>query len=99
LWGGGIPLLASFVFFVLVTAKRGWDAAHRYSGAAGVAGIALFVAIIVATVLMAFDPHLTYRGAADVMFALIALAAPRRRRPATTATPITAAELAEEVRT
>jgi hypothetical protein len=78
LWGGGIPLLASFVFFVLVTAKRGWDAAHRYSGAAGVAGIALFVAIIVATILMAFDPHLTYRGAADVMFALLALAAPRQ---------------------
>jgi hypothetical protein len=78
LWGGGIPLFASFVFFVVVTAKRGWEAAHRYTGAAGVAGIALFVAIIVTTVLMLFDPHLTYRGAADVMFALIALAAPRR---------------------
>src|SRR5882672_10271486 len=77
LWGGGIPLLASFVFFVWVTAKRGWEAAHRESGAAGVAGIALFVAIIVTTVLMTFDPHLTYRGAADLLFALIALAAPR----------------------
>jgi hypothetical protein len=77
LWGGGIPLLASFVFFAVVTAKRGWDTAHRYAGAAGVAGIALFVAIIVTTVLMLFDPHLTYRGAADDMFALIALAAPR----------------------
>ena len=77
LWGGGIPLLASFVFFVWVTAKRGWEAAHRESGAAGVAGIALFVAIIVTTVLMTFDPHLTYRGAADLLFVLIALAAPR----------------------
>ena len=84
LWGGGIPLLASFVFFVVVTAKRGWETAHRYAGAAGVAGIALFVAVIVSTVLMLFDPHLTYRGAADLMFALIALAAPRahQRAPA-----------------
>ena len=79
LWGGGIPLFASFVFFVWATAKRGWEAAHRDTGAAGVAGIALFVAIIVTTVLMTFDPHLTYRGAADVMFALIALAAPRQK--------------------
>src|SRR5205807_1993944 len=47
LWGGGIPLLASFVFFVLATAKRGWQAARSNAGAASVAGIATFVAIIV----------------------------------------------------
>jgi hypothetical protein len=76
LWGGGIPLLASFAFFVLVTAKRGWDVARRAPGAAAVAGMALFVAVIVTTVLMTFDPHLTYRGSADIMFALIALAGP-----------------------
>lgn len=77
LWGGGVPLLASFVFFVVVTAKRGWDAARRSSGAVSVAGIATFVAVIVTAVLMLFDPHLTYRGSGDAMFALIALTAVR----------------------
>ena len=79
LWGGGIPLLASFVFFVLATARRGWQAARSNAGAASVAGIATFVAIIVTTVLMMFDPHLTYRGSADLLFVLIALSAPRLR--------------------
>ncbi len=97
LWGGGIPLFAAFVFFVVATAKRGWDAAHKNLGAAGVAGIASFVAIIVTAVLMAFDPHLTYRGSADLMFVLIALATPRDRRAATARAQITAAQVAEEV--
>ena len=78
LWGGGIPLLASFIFFVVVTSRRGWLAARYGLGAASVAGTATFVAVCVVTVLMTFDPHLTYRGAADAMFGLIALAAPRR---------------------
>ena len=98
LWGGGIPLVASFVFFVLATAKRGWQAAHRNAGAASVAGIATFVAIIVTTVLMTFDPHLTYRGSADLLFVLIALCAPRLSRPDRAGTPNTQDDLAEEVR-
>ena len=98
LWGGGIPLFASFVFFVVATAMRGWDAAHRTSDAARVAGIATFVAIIVTTVLMTFDPHLTYRGSADALFVLIALAAPGRQRPDTASAPTTADDLAEGAR-
>jgi hypothetical protein len=98
LWGGGIPLLASFIFFVLATARRGWQAAHRNAGAASVAGIATFVAIIVTTVLMTFDPHLTYRGSGDLLFVLIALSAPRLQRPDTDGAPITTNDLAEEVR-
>lgn len=80
LWGGGIPLLASFLFFTYVTAKRGWQAAWGRGDARSVAGIGVFVAIIVVAVLMVFDPHLTYRGSADEFFFLIALAAPRYRR-------------------
>jgi hypothetical protein len=77
LWGGGIFLLASFVFFVIVIAARGWRAARESSKAVSVAGIATFVAVIVTAVLMLFDPHLTYRGSGDAMFALIALTAVR----------------------
>lgn len=98
LWAGGIPLLASFLFFVVATAKRGWEVAHRQADAAGVAGIATFVAVIVTAVLMLFDPHLTYRGSADLLFVFIALCAPRRRRPDTASTPTTTDDMAEEAR-
>jgi hypothetical protein len=99
LWGGGIPLLASFVFFVVATAKRGWEAAHRTSGGRSVAGIATFVAVIVTTVLMTFDPHLTYRGSADVMFALIALTTAGLKRPSSGGDHINRDAPAKEVRT
>jgi peptidoglycan biosynthesis protein MviN/MurJ (putative lipid II flippase) len=79
LWGGGIPLLASFLFFVYATAIMSWQAARGGRDARSVAGIAVFVAVIIITVLMTFDPHLTYRGSADDFFFLIALAAPRDR--------------------
>jgi putative peptidoglycan lipid II flippase len=78
LWGGGIPLLASFVFLVYAAARRGLLAARGPSQARSVAGIAVFTAIVVITVLMTFDPHLTYRGSADAFFTLLALAVPRR---------------------
>lgn len=77
LWGGGIPLLVSFLFFIYVTARRGWEGAHRANDARSVAGIAVFAAAMVITALMTFDPHLTYRGSADLFFFLIALTAPR----------------------
>jgi hypothetical protein len=80
LWGGGLPLFAAFAFFVVTTARRGWRTARASAGASGVAGTAAFVAVIVTAVVMVFDPHLTYRGSADAMFVLIALAAPAYRR-------------------
>jgi hypothetical protein len=80
LWGGGIPLFCAFFFFVHAAAKRGWQAARCYD-ARSVAGIAVFVGIIVMAFLMLFDPHMTYRGSADAFFFLLALAAPRARGP------------------
>jgi hypothetical protein len=80
LWGGGIPLLLSFVFFVWTACRLGWRVGRDTVQPPSAAGIALLVSVIVMTVLMIFDPHLTYRGAAEEMFALLALASVHQRR-------------------
>ena len=80
LWGGGIPLLASYAFFIVVTARDAWRTARSGRDARSVAGVAVFTAVVVIAILMISDPHLTYRGSADDLFFLIALAAPRNRR-------------------
>jgi hypothetical protein len=76
LWAGGIPLLAGFAFLAYAAGRRGWRAARGGMDGRSVAGIALFTAIVVISILMTFDPHLTYRGTGDAFFTLLALAAP-----------------------
>jgi hypothetical protein len=61
LWGGGIPLLGAYVYWVVVCLRR-----------AGI-GLAIVAAVTADVVLMLFDPHLTYRGAADALFGLLAM--------------------------
>lgn len=84
LWGGGIPLLLSFIFFVHAAGQLGWRVGRDTVQPPSVAGIAVVVSVTVMTVLMIFDPHLTYRGAAEEMFVLLALTGihERRRDPA-----------------
>jgi putative peptidoglycan lipid II flippase len=79
LWGGGIPLLAGFIYFVYAAARRGWTAARGADDGRNLAGLAVFAAIFVIATLMIFDPHLTYRGSGDALIFLLALAAPRTR--------------------
>jgi hypothetical protein len=74
LWGGGVPLLLSFAFFVYAALRLGWHAARYRTDAVRTAGIAVCVSVPVMSVLMIFDPHLTYRGAAEEMVAMLALA-------------------------
>jgi hypothetical protein len=85
LWGGGIPLVVAFIFFVQASTRLGWHVARTSVQPPSVAALAVFVAVIVMCVLMIFDPHLTYRGAAEEMFALLALAAVHQRRSPETA--------------
>ena len=72
LWGGGIPLLASYIAFAVACIRKGWRFARR-ADAAGVAGTALAAIMCAQLVLMLFDPHLTYRGSGDMIFMLLAL--------------------------
>lgn len=73
LWGGGIPLLASYFWLVGAVVKKGWAYGQR-TDSAGIAATAATVAICAQVVLMLFDPHLTYRGSGDALFMILALA-------------------------
>ncbi len=72
LWGGGIPLLASYLAFVAAVVKKCWRHAQR-ADQAGVVATALAASTCSQAVLMIFDPHLTYRGSGDIFFLLLAL--------------------------
>lgn len=74
LWGGGVPLLISYWVFVIAAVRRDWRLAQR-PDTFGSAATAALVGVVVVTVLMLFDPHITYRGAADLLFSLLAIAA------------------------
>lgn len=74
LWSGGIPLLATFVAFCWITLRTTAFIARGRSDAIGVAAIAACSAVAVVAVLMTLDAHLILRGAADLLFSLLALA-------------------------
>lgn len=88
-WTGGIPLFVAFFLFLWTNMGATARIARRRADAIGVAGVASFAALAVLAVLTVFDPHLTLRGAADLNFALLALAhtAYRHERPEERATP------------
>jgi putative peptidoglycan lipid II flippase len=93
LWGGGIPLLLSYLGFAAAIIRKGWAFAHR-ADAAGIAGTAVAAAMCAQTFSMIFDPHLTYRGAGDALFLILALVRVLPGRPARVddrGTPVAAA--------
>jgi hypothetical protein len=74
LWVGGIPLLAAFAFFVWTAIRAMVAMARTHHDVFGIAAIAAAAALVTIAVLTTFDPHLTMRGGADLLFILLALA-------------------------
>lgn len=74
LWTGGVPLLLAFAYFITVTLRTLAKRLRGRRDAVRVAAAAAFGSVTMLTVLMLFDPHLTMRGGADLLFPLIALA-------------------------
>ncbi len=72
LWGGGIPLLASYIWFVREAVGKGFRYARRVD-TAGIVGFAIAVSIASQAVVMVLDPHLTYRGSGDAIIMVLAL--------------------------
>ena len=75
LWGGGVPLLASFFWFLWVNIRNGLRLVRERADSIAVAGLAVVAGLSVVGLLMILDPHLTYRGSADLLFSLIGLTA------------------------
>jgi hypothetical protein len=84
LWTGGVPFLLAYLIFIWVAARTVAVAARSRRDSVGAAATAALASLSVVFVLMTFDPHLTMRGGADLLFSLLALATavPRQRRDA-----------------
>lgn len=84
LWIGGVPFFAAFLAFVWVGLAEIGRVTRTRRDAVGVAALAATTGLSIVFVLMLFDPHLTMRGGADLLFPLLALALldPERRHRA-----------------
>jgi murein biosynthesis integral membrane protein MurJ len=73
LWGGGIPLLVSYLVWGWSIIRKGFGYARQRADSAGVVGFALAAAMSSQMVMMIFDPHVTYRGSGDAIFLILGL--------------------------
>lgn len=78
LWAGGLPLLASFLYFLRAGGREAMAVVRTRTDAFGAAALAVVTGLSVVGVLMIIDPHLTYRGSADLLFALLGITAAAR---------------------
>jgi hypothetical protein len=81
LWAGGLPLLMAFFYFLWAAGREALAVLRMRADVAGAAALGALTALAVVGVLMIIDPHLTYRGSADLMFALLGVTAAARTMP------------------
>jgi hypothetical protein len=74
LWTGGVLFLVACYAFLFVAIRTVAPIARDRVDAVGVAAVGSLTGLWLNVVLMTFDVHLTMRGAADLNFALLALA-------------------------
>ena len=72
---GGIPLLIAFLVFAGKALRLCATVARSNPGMASIAASSAFASLVMILLLMLIDPHLTYRGSADLLFALLAVSA------------------------
>jgi hypothetical protein len=75
LWGGGFPLFGAYLYLVSSSLRLTVRAARALANNAGVAALGAATGIVADALLMNFDPHITYRGSADCLLALLAMCA------------------------
>jgi hypothetical protein len=75
LWAGGLPLLGSFFFFLWAAWRDALAVVRARRDELRAAALAVVAALTVVAALMIIDPHLTYRGSADLLFALLGITA------------------------
>ena len=73
LWAGGIPLVVAFLVFAGKALRLCATVARSSAGTASIAATSAFASLVMIVLLMLIDPHLTYRGSADLLFALLAV--------------------------
>ena len=74
-WTGGLPLLAAVLALLFIAARTGHRLARSPRAVAGGAGTTLVAVAWMLAVTLLFDPHLTLRGGAELLFVLMALCA------------------------
>jgi hypothetical protein len=74
-WAGGIPLFLGFLWWLRNAFRMTARVARARTDDIGVAALAARGALLALTVLTVIDMHLTMRGGADLLFALLGLTA------------------------
>ncbi len=73
IWSGGVPLFLTWFGLLGVGAATARKQLSTVHGPVGIAAAATVGALAVVGVAMIFDPHMTLRGSADLLYPLLAL--------------------------